>query len=81
VGKPGRLNGIPHRGACRKPPGQDSDTKLEDVESPRRGPGCAYCGPPFCIILSLALFALGGADPTGEFCLRTLSFSRPMTIL
>jgi hypothetical protein len=31
--------------------------------------------------LSLALFALGGADPAGEFCLGTLSFNRPTTIV
>jgi hypothetical protein len=29
-----------------------------------------------CVALSLALFALGGADPTGGFCLRTLSIDR-----
>jgi hypothetical protein len=30
---------------------------------------------------SLALFAWGGADQAGEFCLRTLSCCRPTTIL
>jgi hypothetical protein len=34
-----------------------------------------------CVTLSLALFALGGADPTGGFSLRTLSFSRHTTIV
>jgi hypothetical protein len=34
-----------------------------------------------CVTLSLALFALGGADPTGRFCLRILSFVRPTTIV
>jgi hypothetical protein len=34
-----------------------------------------------CVILSLTLFALGNADPVGEFCIRTLSYSRPMTIM
>jgi hypothetical protein len=34
-----------------------------------------------CVILSLALFALGGTDPTIRFCLRTLSFGRPTTIV
>jgi hypothetical protein len=34
-----------------------------------------------CVTLSLALFALCGADPTGRFCLRTLSSSRPTTIM
>jgi hypothetical protein len=32
-----------------------------------------------CVTLSLALFALGDADSTGGFCLRTLRFGRPMT--
>jgi hypothetical protein len=27
------------------------------------------------------MFALGGAESTGVFCLRTLSFSRPTTIV
>jgi hypothetical protein len=31
--------------------------------------------------LPLALFALGGADLTGGFCLETLSFDRPTTIV
>jgi hypothetical protein len=30
-----------------------------------------------CVVLSLTLFALSGADLTGGFCLRTLSFSSP----
>jgi hypothetical protein len=34
-----------------------------------------------CVTLNLALFAHGGADPTGEFCLRTLSYCRPTTIV
>jgi hypothetical protein len=34
-----------------------------------------------CIALSLALFSLGGVDPTGGFCLRTLSYSRPTAIM
>jgi hypothetical protein len=34
-----------------------------------------------CITLSLALFSLGGADSASGFCLRTLSFSRPTTIV
>jgi hypothetical protein len=33
------------------------------------------------VALSLALFALGGTDPAGGFCLRTLSYSRPTTIV
>jgi hypothetical protein len=31
--------------------------------------------------LSLALFALGDANPTDGFYLRTLSFGRPTTIV
>jgi hypothetical protein len=30
-----------------------------------------------CVASSLALFALGGSDPTGEFRLQTLSFGKP----
>jgi hypothetical protein len=33
------------------------------------------------VALSLALFALGGADPTNRFCLGTLSLGRPTTII
>jgi tryptophan-rich sensory protein len=31
--------------------------------------------------LSFALFALGGADPTDKFFLRTLSFASPSAII
>jgi hypothetical protein len=34
-----------------------------------------------CVILSLTLFALDGTDPTGRFCLRTMSYSRATTIV
>jgi hypothetical protein len=34
-----------------------------------------------CVALSLALFALGGSDPTGGFCLRTLSVAGPSIIV
>jgi hypothetical protein len=34
-----------------------------------------------CETLSLALFGLGGTDPASGFCLRTLSFGRPMPIV
>jgi hypothetical protein len=34
-----------------------------------------------CVASSFALFAQGGADPTGRCCLRTLSCCRPMTIV
>jgi hypothetical protein len=33
-----------------------------------------------CVIVYLALLALGGIDLTDGFCLRTLSFGRPTTI-
>jgi hypothetical protein len=31
-----------------------------------------------CVVLSLALVALGGTDPTGGFHLGTLSFGKPL---
>jgi hypothetical protein len=34
-----------------------------------------------CVALSLVLFARGGADPAGRFFHRTLSYSRPTTIM
>jgi hypothetical protein len=34
-----------------------------------------------CVAFSLALFALGGTDLTGGFCLQTLRFIRPMVIV
>jgi hypothetical protein len=34
-----------------------------------------------CVALSIALFTLGGANLTGGFCLQTMIFSRPTTIL
>jgi hypothetical protein len=34
-----------------------------------------------CAALSIALFALGGADTIGGFCLQTLSFGRPTVIM
>jgi hypothetical protein len=34
-----------------------------------------------CVALFLALFALGGSDPTSRVCLRTLSFAGPSTIM
>jgi hypothetical protein len=35
----------------------------------------------FCVAFSLALFALGSTDLVGGFCLRTMSYSRPMSIV
>jgi hypothetical protein len=34
-----------------------------------------------CVASSLALFTQGSADPTGEFCLRILSYCRPTAIM
>jgi hypothetical protein len=34
-----------------------------------------------CVVLSLALFALGGFDPTGGFRLGTMSIAGPLAIL
>jgi hypothetical protein len=46
-----------------------------DVESPQWGPGWRQLLAILCVTLSLIVFALGGIDPTGKFCLRTLSVS------
>jgi hypothetical protein len=44
---------------------------------PSMGPKkCLLLATP-CFTLSLALVALGGSDPTGKFCLGTLSIGRP----
>jgi hypothetical protein len=45
------------------------------------GPRVCQLLATLCVTLSLALFALSGADPTGRLCLRTLSFSRPTAIM
>jgi hypothetical protein len=34
-----------------------------------------------CVAFSLALFALGGADPVDGFCLRAMSFGRLTAIV
>jgi hypothetical protein len=34
-----------------------------------------------CVALSLTLVALGGSDPTGEFCLGTMSVADPSAIM
>jgi uncharacterized integral membrane protein len=39
------------------------------------GPQVCQLLATYYVTLSLTLFALGGADLTDEFCLRTLSFS------
>jgi hypothetical protein len=53
----------------------------EDVGSPQWGPRkCPLLAIP-CVTLSLILFALGDADLTGGFCLRTLSFASHSTIM
>jgi hypothetical protein len=45
------------------------------------GPRMRQLLATLCVASSLALFAQGGADPTGRRCLRTLSCCRPMTIV
>jgi hypothetical protein len=45
------------------------------------GPQVCQLLATLCVSLSLTLFAMGSGDPTGRFYLRTLSFSRPMTIM
>jgi hypothetical protein len=50
--------------------------KLEDVGSLRWAPRKCQLLATLCVIMSLALFALGSTNPTGRFCLRTLCFGR-----
>jgi hypothetical protein len=66
---------------------------MKETSRPRlRYKGCGHRVPSMgpqkcqllvipCVTLSLALFALGSADPSGGFCLRTWSCCRPTTIL
>jgi hypothetical protein len=51
------------------------------MSCPFGGPRVCQLLATLCVSLFLALFALGGANPTDGFCLRTLSFGRPMTIM
>jgi hypothetical protein len=60
-----------------KPPDHDSDTKLEGPVSPRWGLKKFQLLATPCVTLALALFALGGSDPTDGFHHRTLSVGRP----
>jgi hypothetical protein len=60
---------------------RDSDTKLEGARSLRWAPRKCQLLATLCVVLSLALFALGGADPTSKFCLRTLSIAGPSIIM
>jgi hypothetical protein len=55
---------------------------LEGVVSSRCLPPrkCQLLATPY-VALSLALFALGGSDPTNMFCLGTLSFASPSVIM
>jgi hypothetical protein len=55
--------------------------KLRMCRSPQWPPRKCQLLATLCVALSLALFALGGADPTGEFCLRTLGFVGPSAIM
>jgi hypothetical protein len=45
------------------------------------GPQVRQLLATICVALCCALFALGGADPTRNFCLRTLGCSRPTAIV
>jgi hypothetical protein len=56
-----------HKGACRKPPGLDSDTKLEDAGSSQWGTRCAKMLAILCVASSLAMVALSGSDPLMGF--------------
>jgi hypothetical protein len=49
---------------------------LEDAMSPLMGPWMHQMLATLCVTLSLSLVALGDSDPTGQFCLATLSFGR-----
>jgi hypothetical protein len=51
------------------------------MPSPLRGVPSVPALATICVTLSLALFALGDADLTDGFCLRTLNFGRPTTIV
>jgi hypothetical protein len=55
--------------------------KLEDVGSPRWGPRWCQLLAILCVTLSLAMFALAGADLASGFCLRILSLGRPTPIM
>jgi hypothetical protein len=49
--------------------------------SPRWGPRkCQLLATP-CVALSLALFSLGGSNPSGRFCLGTMRFIGPLAIV
>jgi hypothetical protein len=72
---------LAHMKGMKKTSCRDSDTKLEDVGFPRWGLRKCQLLATLCVSFSLTLFALGGADLTGRFCLRTLSFGRPTTIM
>jgi hypothetical protein len=45
------------------------------------GPRVCQLLATLCVALSHTPFVLGDTDQTGGFCLRTLSFGRPMTIM
>jgi hypothetical protein len=45
------------------------------------GPWIRQLLTTLCVASPLALFARGGADLTAGFCLRTMSYHRPMAIV
>jgi hypothetical protein len=55
--------------------------KFEGIESLRWGPGKCQLLVTACVASFLTLFARGGADPSGGFCLQTLTIGRPTTIV
>jgi hypothetical protein len=51
------------------------------MSGPLDGAQVCYLLATLYVALSFILSTLGCADPTGGFCLRTLSFSRPTAIV
>jgi hypothetical protein len=60
-----------------------AETQIQSLRllGPLGGPGKRQLLAILYVALSLALSALGGADPTGGFCLGTLSSRRPTVIV
>jgi hypothetical protein len=61
------------------PPG----TQIQSLRMPPPSIGSQMCHlvATLCVALSLALFALDVTDLTSGFCLRTLCYRKPMTIM
>jgi hypothetical protein len=56
-------------------------TQIQSLRVPGPLDGALESVSTLCVSLSLTLFALGSADPTGGFFLRTLSFEDPLAIM